>query len=230
MGLFKKKISASEMGNVLYNFTVMEQTHKTAMKHFSTIEGLDLARVRVELMFLTIFIAGNVLGFGRRVREKYGNKADEVFDEYLRCFKQQTDQDNTGDEFGASLYDRLTVYGNIGPSTDRHWPSKLAEAFGRYCGLEKHIGFEIVAMQEFDLIFGTIIDFIDNYRVIESETVQSATSENEQQPQLPRHEPLSRSENANIVTDCPKCLQRLRIPGGRHLLVTCPKCAQVFEV
>jgi hypothetical protein len=229
MGLFKKKINASEMGRTLYNFTVSMETHKTAMKHFSTIEGLDLARVRVELMFLTMFIVGELLGFGRRVREKYGNKADEVFDEYLRCFKQQTDQDNTGDGFGASLEDRFEVYSRIRCEKDR-WPSKLAEAFGRYCGLEKHIGFEIVAMQEFDLIFGTIVDFIDNYRVIESETVQSATSEDEQEPQLPRYGPLSKSENAKIITDCPKCFQKLRIPSGRHLRVTCPKCAHVFEV
>lgn len=51
-----------------------------------------------------------------------------------------------------------------------------------------------------------------------------------QEPQLPRHEPLSKSENAKIITDCPKCFQRLRIPSGRHLRVTCPKCAHVFEV
>jgi Ca2+/Na+ antiporter len=65
---------------------------------------------------------------------------------------------------------------------------------------------------------------------MESETEQSATSEDEQERQLPPYKPLSKSENAKIIIDCPKCFQKLRIPSGRHLRVTCPNCTHVFEV
>jgi len=39
-----------------------------------------------------------------------------------------------------------------------------------------------------------------------------------------------KSENAKIIIDCPKCFQKLRIPSGRRLRVSCPTCAHVFEV
>jgi hypothetical protein len=32
------------------------------------------------------------------------------------------------------------------------------------------------------------------------------------------------------IVGCPSCQQRLRVPSGRHLRVTCPKCQIVFEV
>jgi len=47
---------------------------------------------------------------------------------------------------------------------------------------------------------------------------------------FPPYEPLPKSEYAKIVIDCPKCLQKLRLPSGRHLRVTCPKCKHVFDV
>lgn len=43
-------------------------------------------------------------------------------------------------------------------------------------------------------------------------------------------QPPPKTENAKIIIDCPRCFQKLRIPSGRHLRVTCRKCAQVFEV
>ena len=43
-------------------------------------------------------------------------------------------------------------------------------------------------------------------------------------------QPPPKSENAKIIIDCPKCFQKLRIPSGRHLRVSCPSCAHVFEV
>lgn len=234
MGLYKKKISASEMGNVLYNFTVVEETHKTAMKHFSNIEGIDLDHVWAELILLTVFIVDLILRSGH-IRERYGNKADEVLLQYLACFKRKTKQGNFSDQFIDLLEDRCRVYNKIietdGPSLPRHFPSKIAGEFAKYCGVENNLAFQIAAMQEFGSIFGTIVDFIDNYRLNDSsEHEQFPASEDGQGPQLPPHEPLSKLENMKIIIDCPKCFQRLRILSGRHLRVICPKCGHVFEV
>ena len=44
------------------------------------------------------------------------------------------------------------------------------------------------------------------------------------------HKPNHTAGNsAETIVDCPSCQQRLRVPKGRHLRVTCPKCASVFD-
>lgn len=43
-------------------------------------------------------------------------------------------------------------------------------------------------------------------------------------------QPTPKSEDPKIIIDCPKCFQKLRIPSGRRLRVTCSTCAHVFEV
>jgi len=41
---------------------------------------------------------------------------------------------------------------------------------------------------------------------------------------------MSFGESSKIIIDCPRCFQKLRIPSGRQLRVTCPKCETAFEV
>jgi uncharacterized membrane protein len=79
----------------------------------------------------------------------------------------------------------------------------------------------------FVLAIGVVLLFS---KQIESETERSAASEDQQKPQPPLHGLPPKSEDAKIIIDCPKCFQKLRIPSGRRLRVSCPTCTHVFEV
>ena len=48
--------------------------------------------------------------------------------------------------------------------------------------------------------------------------------------QCPQNDLPPDSASSKIIIDCPKCSQKLRIPSGRQLRVTCPICTQLFEM
>ncbi len=79
----------------------------------------------------------------------------------------------------------------------------------------------------FVLAMGVVILFSQQ---IESKADRSATPEDQQERQPYPHGSLPKSEDAKIIIDCPKCFQKLRVPGGRHLRVSCPTCTHVFEI
>jgi hypothetical protein len=165
----KKKITASEMGEVLFNFTVSNETYKNAMEHFCGINGIDCDRVRDELILLTVTIVELALR-SHSVYKAHRDRVDEVLIRYLACFKEQTEQNNTGDEFIDLLEDRGKIYNKIiendDPIATTHPPFNIAEAFAKFCGAENQPFFLFVAMQEFGSILSTVREFLDSYRLI----------------------------------------------------------------
>jgi hypothetical protein len=60
-GRRKPTVSSWQMAELLYHFTINQESHAAAVKELSKTDGLDMDRVNWELMFLTIFIVDLVL-------------------------------------------------------------------------------------------------------------------------------------------------------------------------
>lgn len=167
MGFFKKTISVSEMGNVLFDITVSKEFHKPVMEHFSRLKGVDLDTVRGELMLL-IMVLVDLMLYSDRFRGKYGGKADQVLLQYLARFKSRAGSDEFSNGFIELLEHRSKVYrdiigvGNASPPT-YPYSIKVAETFTKFCGVENDPQAVIMMAIEFGTISHSIIRFVDNY-------------------------------------------------------------------